>query len=228
LNFKALIRASQLRDAVATDLAMATLSSDAHWLLEKYVSQVESFYAAFPHESTFAGNLELSSYPDASGSWYHDRNIGFLIWNGDLVVHGDLVDDHFHVSPILIVRGNLYVDNWLRGGMPSLVAGRVHAKGFVIGHYNDSALFISGDLQAEGYLPRAVPYPDFPNIVPHQIGGRIDARSFDIVNCSDEALRQTFVDDVLIEDDDSEDDKRVAFDERLAMDRWRAGLSVWR
>ena len=55
-----------------------------------------------------------------------------------------------------------------------------------IGKYNDSPLFVGGDLRAAGYIPRAKPYRYLPRMAPHQIAGRIEARRFDAL---DDALK---------------------------------------
>jgi hypothetical protein len=121
------------------------------------------------------------------------------------------------------VRGNLMVRSWLRGGMPAFVGGNVRASGFVIGHYNDSALFVAGDLVAGGYLPRAKPYPDLPKVAPHQIAGKLEARSLDVLNDSGEDLRSALVEEVLDSDDDG-----VSVNERRLRKRVASGLPVWR
>jgi hypothetical protein len=51
------------------------------------------------------------------------------------------------------------------------------------------------------YGPRARPYRDLPNIAPHQIAGKIDARQFDVLGVSDEELRAAFVDAVQYPDE---------------------------
>jgi hypothetical protein len=142
---------------------------------------------------------------------------------GDLVIDGDLIDDDWEMLPLLIVHGNLTVRNWLRGGMPSFVGGSVRAAGFIVGHYNDSALFVGGDLTASGYIPRAKPYHDFPKIAPHQIAGKINARQLDGLNASDQELKAALVDEVLIQDEEG-----VGLDERALLERSNAGFAVWR
>jgi hypothetical protein len=125
--------------------------------------------------------------------------------------------------PLLIVHGNLAVRNWLRGGMPAFVGGNVKASGFIIGHYNDSALFVGGDLAAAGYIPRAKPYKDLPNVAPHQIAGKVNAKKFDNLNATAEKLKAAFVDEALTEEDGD-----TYLDERAVFERSDAGLAVWR
>jgi hypothetical protein len=107
-------------------------------------------------------------------------------------------------------------------GVPAFIGGSVWASGFIVGHYNDSALFVGGDLTAAGYLPRAKPYPDLPGIAPHQVAGRIDARTFALDAASDEELAAAFDDAVLTQDDEG-----TYLDEKAVLDRVARGLAVW-
>ncbi len=107
--------------------------------------------------------------------------------------------------------------------LPTFVGGSVHASGFIVGHYNDSALFVGGDLTAAGYVPRAKPYPDLPGVAPHQVAGKIEARRIDVHEASDEALRAAFVDEVLAQDGED-----LWLDENAVIERSNAGLPVWR
>lgn len=223
MNFKALIKESDVRTLAATDLRLPTLPADGNRLLQEIARRFASDYAAYAQRHHFAESIEIHSYSHASGSWYADRNIRCLIWLGDLLIDGDLIDDHFEALPLLIVHGNLSVRNWLRGGMSTFVGGNVHAAGFIVGHYNDSALFVGGDLTAGGYIPRAKPYPDLPTIAPHQIAGKIDARQLDGLNASAQELKAALVDEVLVQDEEG-----VGLDERMIRERFNAGLAVWR
>ena len=223
MNFKALIKESDVRTLAAADLRLPTLPADGNRLLQEIARRFSSDNVAYAHRHHFTESIEIHSYPHASGTWYADRNIRCLIWLGDLVIDGDLIDDHFETLPLLIVHGNLSVRHWLRGGMPSFVGGNVHAAGFIVGHYNDSALFVCGDLTASGYIPRAKPYPDLPDIAPHQIAGKLNTRQLDGLNASDQELKAAFVDEVLIQDEES-----VGLDEQAILERFNADLAVWR
>jgi hypothetical protein len=119
---------------------------------------------------------------------------------------------------------NLIVRSWLRGGMPSFIGGTVYASGFVLGHFNDSALFIGGDLKAMGYIPRARPYPDLPDMLPHQIAGSIEAKT--VAGCDESLdLSSYFLDEVLEFEDDG---GAVYLDERSIVARVAASLPVWK
>jgi hypothetical protein len=223
MNYKALMRESDVRPFAAADLALSSIPADGNRLLGEAARQLSSYFAAYPRRARFEENVELSSYPYASGSYYDHLRVGFIICTGDLVVDGDLIDDHFEGLPFLIVRGDLSVRNWLRGGMPGFVGGSVRASGFIVGHYDDAALFVGGDLTAAGYVRCAKPYPDFPDVAPHQIAGRIDARQFDTRAASRDELRAAFVDDVLIEEDED-----TWLDETAVVHQFNDGLAVWR
>lgn len=225
MNFKTLVQKSEVRALAAADLLLPTLPADGNRLLQDVARRFSSDYAVYARQHSFAESIEIQSYPHGSSSWYGDRHIRCLIWMGDLVIDGDLIDDHWEMLPLLIVRGNLTVRNWLRGGMPSFVGGSVRAAGFIVGHYNDSALFVGGDLTASGYIPRAKPYPDLPNIAPHQIAGKLNARQLHGLTASNEELKAAFVDEVLVQDEDEED---VGLDERALLERFNAGLAIWR
>lgn len=100
----------------------------------------------------FESSLEILSNALDSSSWYRHWGVRLIVWPGDLVIRGDLVDDDFSPFPALVMCGDLVLRHWLRGGMISFVGGQVRAQGLVAGHYNDSALFVGGDLVATGTL----------------------------------------------------------------------------
>ena len=223
MNFQSLMQESDIRKFTAADIDLPSITADGKRLLGEFADRFSANYAAYPRRGTFDENVELSSIPYASSPWYSERRIELIIWTGDLVIDGDLLDDDFNTRPLLIVRGDLSVRNWLRGGMPAFVGGSVRASGFVVGHYNDAALFVGGDLTAAGYIRCAKPYPDYPDIEPHQIAGRIDARQFDTASVSAEELKAAFVDDVLIEEGED-----TWLDERAVISCFNDGEAVWR
>ncbi|HSI64242.1 MAG TPA: hypothetical protein VLE43_14035 [Candidatus Saccharimonadia bacterium] len=223
IKFKALLKESDVRKFTAADLSLPSLPKDGDFLIQEIAKRHASDFAAFPRQNHFTESLEITSHNAASMTWYDDRGIRFIIWNGDLTIDGDLLDEDFSMLPILLVRGNLTVRNWLRGGLSTFVSGNVKASGFIIGHYNDSALFVGGDLTAAGYIPRAKPYKDLPKLVPHQIAGKVSAKKFDNLNATDTGLRAAFVDEVLtVEGGDT------YLDERAVFERSDAGLPVWK
>lgn len=223
MKFKALLKTAKIREFTPKDIVLPALPKEGVRLLQGVAGRFSGDCAAVFNKDRFDSDIEVSSYPSASSSWYSDRRIRFLIWEGDLTIEGDLIDDDFQMPPILVVRGNLTVRSWLRGGMPAFIGGGVRASGFIVGHYNDSALFVGGDLTAAGYLPGAKPYPDLPKVRPHQIGGKVDARTLSLLDTCDDELRSTFVEDVL-----GSDSEGVSLDEKSVLERVASGKSVWR
>lgn len=223
MNYKSLIRGAEVRGYSAQELLLPSLPKDGKNFLKELAQRFPGENAAVFGRDRFKEDLEVTSYPSATSSWYDDRKIRCLLWPGDLTIEGDLLDNDFNLLPLLIVKGNLSLRNWLRGGMPAFVGGSVRAKGFIIGHYNDSALFVGGDLTAAGYIPRAKPYKDYPKVVPHQIAGKIDARKFDNTEATKESLQAAFVDEAL-----TEEDGETYLDEKAVFERSNAGLPVWR
>lgn len=200
------------------------LPADGAHLLKRFLSEPNSL-AACMEPMRLAENVHLSDHTHASSVYFADRKIKAICWNGDLTIDGDLIDDDWEALPVLIVAGNLSVRNWLRGGMIGFIGGSVFASGFIIGHYNDSALFVGGDLRAAGYIPCAKPYRDLPDVAPHQIAGGIDARTLDGLDDSID-LTSVFVDDVLEEAADAEESRWI--DPQLIFERVSAGLPVWK
>lgn len=223
IKFKALLKDSDVRQYSPADFTLASLPKDAEIFIQGIVKRHAFEHAAFLRKDKFTESIEITSHQTASGPWYGDREIRFVIWQGDLTIDGDLLDEDFNMLPILVVKGNLTVRNWLRGGMSAFVGGNVKASGFVIGHYNDSALFVGGDLTAAGYIPRAKPYKDFPKVVPHQIAGKVNARKFENHSATKDQLIATFVEEVLLKEDDD-----LYLDERAVFERSDAGLPVWK
>ncbi|MCB1552837.1 MAG: hypothetical protein KDJ14_03430 [Xanthomonadales bacterium] len=230
MDFKTLLPQSDLAPLARIDLAadLAGVPEQGLGLLRGFSRQSGELLIARMRPDRFDQDLTLNSSSDVSGPWYSGRGIGVLYWPGDLSIDGDLLDDDYTSLPILVVQGNLTLRHWLRGGMSAFVGGSVHASGYVVGHYNDSALFVGGDLRAEGYLPCAKPQSSMPDVAPHQIAGRIDARTLDLHGITDEALRSHLVDEVLGTDDDNPDEVFLYLDERAVMSRSNAGLPIWR
>lgn len=227
MNFKSLVEQAELRDIRAADLDLPTIPADGQRMLEAQAHQLVGHRAAWVRPHRFDTDLVLTAHPAASSSWYAGRDIRMLVWDGDLHIEGDLLDDDFTLLPLLLVRGHLSVRHWLRGGMPGFIGGEVRARGFIVGHYNDSALFVGGGLSASGYLPRARPYPEFREVAPHQVAGPVLARRIDIADAPTETLVEAFVDEVLVrEEDDGEE--YVSVDERAVFSRFNEGLPVWR
>lgn len=223
MNFKSLMAAAELRPLRPAELGLASLPEQGRELLDRLIEYHAGKRVARLTRDRFEHSLEITSYPSASASWYADRDVVVLHWPGNLVIDGDLLDDDFNLLPVLVVRGDLVLHNWLRGGMAGFIGGSVRASGFIVGHYNDAALFVGGDLVAKGYLPCARPYADLRAVAPHQIAGRVDARRMDLLDPSEEALRAAFVDEVLYADDQA-----VYLDERAVLARSHADLPVWR
>lgn len=221
MNVRSLLDLAAISSAKSLDRKALTLPSDGKRLLDQVCSNNSANAAVFS-SNTFQEDVHISDHTIASSSTYAFRNIKVLYWQGDLNISGDLIDDDWVNTPILVVTGNLSVRSWLRGGMPSFIGGSVLASGFVLGHYNDSALFVGGALKAAGYIPRAKPYPDLPKMKPHQIAGGIDARTFD---ACDESLDLTsyFVEEVLTSEDDE-----IYLDERSIVANIAASKPVWK
>jgi hypothetical protein len=154
-----------------------------------------------------------------------NSNIGCLVFLGDLHIDGDLLNDSQISNPLLIIHGNLFLRNWLRGGMSAFVTGNVNAKGYLLGKYEDAALFVGGSLNALGYLHRRKPYPDRPKFKPHQVFGAINAREFDVnkSKITNKLMRDTFVDSVL-----ADNQNELWYDEEKIMAHGVQGKSIWR
>ncbi|QIF01781.1 hypothetical protein [Roseimicrobium sp. ORNL1] len=223
IRFKAFLKECELRKLTKADYTVPNMPKDGKFMLDGLAQRNASANVAIAKKDHYTETLEITSHTSASEPYYSDRRILFIIWEGDLNIDGDLLDEDFGMKPILIIKGNLTVRNWLRGGMDTFVGGNVKASGFIIGHYNDSALFVGGDLTAAGYIPRAKPYKDLPNIVPHQIVGKVNAKKFDNTAPTNEQLQAAFVEEALMKEDED-----IYIDERAIFERSDAGLTVWK
>ncbi|RBP44182.1 hypothetical protein DES53_1041 [Roseimicrobium gellanilyticum] len=222
-RFKQFLKECEVRKFTKADYTLPSMPKDGKFMLDGMAQRNASKNSAIALKAHYTETLELTSHNSASEPWYSDRGILFIVWNGDLTIDGDLLDDDFGMKPLLIIKGNLTVRNWLRGGMDTFVGGNVKASGFIIGHYNDSALFVGGDLTAAGYIPRAKPYKDLPDIVPHQIVGKVDAKKFDNLNSTNETVKAAFVEEALVKDGED-----IYIDERAIFERSDKGLPVWK
>jgi len=209
-------------------LSLPKLSQDGQQLLlmlQQHLAQTED-----RHQAIYFDGLSVSSnllLPEKSNDWLSRNQVGVVVCEGDLSIDGDLInDDDGKGKLFLVVTGNLRLRSWWRGGSISFIGGDVSATGCLVGEYNDSALFVGGDLKAEGgYVHRRQPYPDMPDIIPHQVSGTIDAKTFDASrdNISRKELENTFSPEVLEVDEGS-----VWYDPWRMVDRCAQGLSIWR
>jgi hypothetical protein len=165
--------------------------------------------------------LERKAKPD---SW---KSISAFYIDGDLTIEGDLLNDSADSFPFLVVKGDLILRSWLRGGMIAFIGGSIRASGVLVCEYNDGGLFVGGDLIAEGgFIHGMEPYPDMPDVQPHQIRGDIQAKSFDSnsPNITDEQILNTFVTEVL----EDVDHCYLQYDPYKIIKRVAGGLSIWR
>jgi hypothetical protein len=223
IRYKAFLKECEVRKLTKADYTVLNMPKDGKFMLDGLAQRNASENVALAQKAHYMETLEITSHTSASGPYYSDRGILFIVWNGDLTIDGDLLDEDFNMKPILIIKGNLTVRNWLRGGMAAFVGGNVTASGFIIGHYNDSALFVGGDLTAAGYIPRAKPYKDLPDILPHQIAGKVNAKKFDNTAPTNEQMQAAFVGEALTKEGED-----IYIDERAIFERSDAGLPVWK
>ena len=223
MNYKTLLADAELRRLDDQLFHLASIPADGRHVLQKIIRTLPDSKAAFVTRSHIGESVTITDHETASGPWFSDRNIKLLVWDGNLVIEGDLIDNDWEHFPALVVTGDLSLRNWLRGGMSAFIGGSIDASGFIIGHYNDSFLFCGGDLRAAGYLPRVRRFPDFPEITSHQISGRIEARTLDIGASSSADLEAAFVSDALIREDDE-----TYVDEGAIFERVATKQPVWR
>ncbi|WP_338849105.1 hypothetical protein V8J88_09135 [Massilia sp. W12] len=224
MDYKELLQSCQSIRAISALHECALNLPDDGWRVLRYLQQeVAQMQMAILPAMRIDGDLLLTKHEKNSSHWYEARNLACLFIDGDLTVTGDLLDCDYHGLPILLVRGNMTMRNWLRGGMSTFVHGHVSAQGYIIGHYNDSALFVGGALHAQGYMPRARPYPDMQDVIPHQIQGGVFARQFDIEGAENEDYLAAFAPEVL-----GGEDGYIWLEEDLVIERQLAGLPVWR
>lgn len=203
------------------------LPSDGNRFLRIFAEHFGSKRAIILPQQSFQDRLMIGDHRYATSSWYSTRQIAALVCEGDLIIDGDLIDDdHSSSLPALIISGNLHVRNWLRGGMHSWIGGNVRATGLIIGKYNDAALYVGGDLEADGYIRCTNFRMPEPGMEPHQIAGRLNARSLDLMDDTLD-LKEVLVDDVLRTEVDA-DGSFTYFDEDAALKMGAEGRSIWR
>ena len=129
-----------------------------------------------PADFTLPGGITRDVFRQAAG-W---RGISLFYGEGSVHLAGDLVDDH-EAFPAFFIEGDLQLRSWSHGGKMTFIGGDLHASGCVVGEYNDGPMFVGGDLHAPGgYFRRIKPYPDLPDIFPHQVFGKTHAPLFDL------------------------------------------------
>lgn len=123
---------------------------------ESFAEYVRAQFKNFPDESVLVlppntvidGDLVL----DWSQSWISKNKICAVVCDGDLTVTGDVVNRTLESGVLLFIDGNLNVTNLIKSGATVMVLGDAHAKGIVVGEYNDGVLRIGGNLDAAAYL----------------------------------------------------------------------------
>ncbi|MBS1954431.1 MAG: hypothetical protein JST89_09595 [Cyanobacteria bacterium SZAS-4] len=98
--------------------------------------------------SVIDGDLVL----DWSESWISKNRICAIVCDGDLTVIGDVVNRSLESGILLLVDGTLSAANLVKGGATVIVLDDVHARGLVVGEYNDGVLRIGGNLHAAAYF----------------------------------------------------------------------------
>jgi len=224
-----LYKSAELKAISDINLTMPSLPKDGQHMLTlflDYLANTEDRNKALWVEGTTTTSKKIEM-PGKSQEWFSDNQVSVIICNGDLIIEGDLINDDGGSGRLfLIVTGTLKIHSWWRGGTTTFIGGNVVAKGCLVGEYNDSGLFVGGNLQADGgYIYRRLPYPDFPEIKPHQISGQIKARTFDATrdNITAEEVRSTFTPEVLYHDDDG-----VWYDPWKIIEHCAKGLSIWK
>jgi hypothetical protein len=186
-------------------------------------------------ELRVSGDLHTQVFVDA-----RKRKIHVIYCAGSVCIDGDLDDDDYDFLPALIIQNNLEVRNWLHGGKAAFIGGDVIARGCIAGEYNDGVLFVAGALRADGgYFKRIRPYHDVPDVDPHQIAGRVDARVFDSQDPSVDRdwLEKHFVPEILTPVPNEDDEPEAIIDGRpgdwyydsyALIERCKQGLPIWR
>jgi hypothetical protein len=85
---------------------------------------------------------------DWTSGWVKENQVVAVFCPGNLTIAGDLVNRGTHGGPLLLVGGNLNVNNLVCSGSRILILGSINASGVMIGNYNDGVCRIGEDLNA--------------------------------------------------------------------------------
>lgn len=99
-----------------------------------------------------AANAEIGGDLDLDAAWNGSRDITAIVAEGDLTVHGDVVNADANDGPMLFVAGTLAARNVVKGGAYFLVLGDMRASGVVVGDYNDGVIRVGGRIAARATL----------------------------------------------------------------------------
>lgn len=116
-----------------------------------------------PRDFVHSGDLELHR-------WMQRDRIAGLVVDGDMTIHGDLIDNSFDgAAAFLLARGNLGARSVTLGGAEIVVRGDLRAEGPVFSHSSAGRCEIGGSLHASHLVT-----DDHATVV----AGRTPARSF--------------------------------------------------
>jgi hypothetical protein len=155
-------------------------------------------------------HLDATLKLDWDTDWVKDKGIVAVYCPGDLTVDGDLLNRNINSGPLLVVGGNLKVDNLVSGGARFLIVGNVNASGLAIGDYNDGVCRVGGDLTAKTLI-----------LLDHDFGiyGKTHAHT---VDWNEDSLPDVLVKEVFSDNDPEE----VSVDKLLK--RQHSGLAILR
>jgi Leucine-rich repeat (LRR) protein len=85
---------------------------------------------------------------DWTAGWVNENAIVAVYCPGNLTIIGDLLNLNANSGPLLLLGGDLNVNNLVCAGSRVMIQGSVNANGVVIGDYNDGFCRIGDDLNA--------------------------------------------------------------------------------
>jgi hypothetical protein len=155
-----------------------------------------------PANTEINGDLSL----DENADWNSSQDITAIVVEGDLTIHGDLLNTNLNDGSMLFVAGTLKARNVVKGGASLLVLGDLQASGLVIGEYNDGVIRVGGQIAAQATLS-----------LDHDIYARKDIKG-DYHSFEETIWEEVLVSDVL------EDDMPTG---ALILDQLRKGRSIF-
>ena len=163
--------------------------SFAEFVRYQFERRTDRKVLVLPAGATLGGDLTL----DWTSDWVRNNKVVAMFAEGDLRVDGDITNRVLEGGPLLLVAGELKVNNLIKAGSSVLVLGDLNAKGLVVAEYNDGGMRVHGDLIAAAYI-----------LLDHDgsVDGQVRAPAFDD---REDAAREFFVDAVL-ENDAGEDE----------------------
>ncbi|WP_243369428.1 hypothetical protein [Microvirga solisilvae] len=138
----------QIAEAIPLDPSASSYPDYFSEFVRTHLSRSPGKVIVLPANTEVAGDLVLNN----DAPWNSNGDVTAIVVEGDLTIHGNLLNLNLNDGPMLFVTGTLQAHNLIKGGSYILVLGDLQAQGIVVGEYNDGVIRVGGRIEAQATL----------------------------------------------------------------------------